>query len=575
MSAPRFRRREASAAPRLEAQGIDPVLARVYAGRGITDAAEVDHRLRHLLPPDALGGMAAASRLLADAIRDGRNIVVAGDFDCDGASGCAVGVRGLGLLGARHAGFAVPNRAIHGYGLGPALVDAMRDPAPGLIVTVDNGISSHAGVAAANARGVPVLVTDHHLPGERLPDAAAIVNPNLPGDPFPSKALAGVGVLFYLLLATRAVLRAEGWFGAGRPEPDLAALLDLVALGTVADLVPLDRNNRALVDAGLRRLRQGSASPGIAALFEVAGRSPATACAADLGFAIAPRVNAAGRLEDMALGIRCLLARSRAEALPLAARLDAINAERRELQAQMTEEAAVIADALGTGADDATAGACLFDPGWHAGVVGLVASRMKERLRRPVIAFAPAADEPGMLRGSGRSVDGFHLRDALAEVDARHPGLLPRFGGHAMAAGLTLPSARLAEFRAAFESVVAARRAPGPSDDECWTDGELTADEATVELAQRLRDAGPWGQGFPEPLFEGVFRVEGRRVLKERHLRLALRHAACGTPVEAMHFDGAGQGGDANLLRCAYQLSIDEWRGERRLRLFLRHAVPA
>ena len=575
MSTIRIVRRDAAAAPRLEAQGVAPVLARVFAGRGITDVAEVDHRLRHLHAPDQLGGIEGAAALLASAITGQRRIIVAGDFDCDGATGCAVGVRGLRMLGAHDPDFAVPNRAIHGYGLGPALVESLRGREPGLIVTVDNGVAAHAGIDAANALGIPVLVTDHHLPGERLPDAAAIVNPNLPGDPFPSKALAGVGVLFYLLLATRARLRAEGWFDVARPEPDLGALLDLVALGTVADLVPLDRNNRALVAAGLRRIRNGDACAGIVALFEVSGRDPTQATASDLGFAIGPRINAAGRLEDMGIGIRCLLARDRADALPLAARLDAINAERRELQAQMTDEAAAIADRLDAQAAGSAAGVCLFDPGWHAGVVGLVASRMKDRLRRPVVAFAPAGDEPGMLRGSGRSVDGLHLRDVLAEIDARHPGLLARFGGHAMAAGMGLAAARLAEFRAAFDAAVAARR-PAPTDDiACWTDGELAASEATLALAETLRDAAPWGQAFPEPLFDGVFTVDERRVLNGRHLRLRLRHAACGTPVDAMHFDGVGQGAEAPAIRCAYQLAIDAWRGERRLRLFLRAALPA
>jgi single-stranded-DNA-specific exonuclease len=574
-TASRIVRRQAPHAARLVADGVHPVLARVYAGRGIASLSDLDHRLRALLPPDAMGGMDRAAALLADAIRDGRRIVVAGDYDCDGATGCAVGVRGLELLGAQAPTFVVPNRAVHGYGLGPALVESLRGQSPGLILTVDNGIASHAGVAAATAAGIPVLVTDHHLPGATLPAAAAIVNPNLPGDPFPSKALAGVGVLFYLLLATRARLRAVGWFGGARVEPDLGQLLDLVALGTVADLVPLDRNNRALVAAGLRRIRAGDAQPGIAALFEVAGRRMQDACASDLGFGIAPRINAAGRLEDMGLGVRCLLARSRGEALALAARLDAINAERRELQAAMTDEAAAIADRLVDVAGTPPAGVCLFDPGWHAGVVGLVASKMKERLRRPVIAFAPAGDEPGTLRGSGRSIDGFHLRDALVEVDAAHPGLVARFGGHAMAAGLSLPAEAFGVFAAAFAAVAQRRLGALHTAADCLTDGELPAAEATLELAELLRTAGPWGQGFPEPLFDGAFDVDDCRILGGRHLRLRLRHADCGTPVEAMHFDGAAQPVPCGRLRCAYQLAVDEWRGERRARLFIRHTEPA
>jgi single-stranded-DNA-specific exonuclease len=574
VKAPRIVRREAPAAGALAAAGLHPVLAKVYAGRGVAGADEVDHRLRNLLPPDRLGGIDAAAALLADAITQGRRIIVAGDYDCDGATGCAVGVRGLALLGARAPEFVVPNRAVHGYGLGPALVESLRPRAPGLILTVDNGVASIAGVAAAQALGVPVLVTDHHLPGDALPAAAAIVNPNLPGDPFPSKALAGVGVLFYLLLATRAVLRTRGWFGAQRAEPDLAELLDLVALGTVADLVPLDRNNRILVAAGLRRIRAGAACAGIAALFEVAGRDIAQATAADLAFSIAPRVNAAGRLEDMGSGIRCLLARGRDEALPLAARLDGINAERRELQASMTDEAAGILARLAP-AGDPPPGVCLFDPGWHAGVVGLVASKMKDRLQRPVFAFAPAGEDAAELRGSGRSVDGFHLRDALVEIDARHPGLVTRFGGHAMAAGLSLPVAHYGAFAAAFETLARRQLGEVAADELLWSDGELPAATATLDTADALRAAGPWGQAFPEPMFDGEFEVAEVRVVGVRHQRLHLRHAGCGTPVEAMHFGGVAQGEPPARIRALYQLAIDDWRGERRVRLFLRHREPA
>ncbi|MFO0040428.1 MAG: single-stranded-DNA-specific exonuclease RecJ [Pseudomonadota bacterium] len=570
----RIVRRSAADAARLAAAGMHPVLARVYAGRGITTAEQVDHRLRGLHPPDALGGMQRAVTLLAEAIRTGARIVVAGDFECDGATGCAVGVRGLEMLGAVEPDFVVPHRAVHGYGLGPTLVESLRVRPPSLVVTVDNGIASHAGVAAANALGMQVVVTDHHLPGASLPPAAAIVNPNLPGDPFPSKALAGVGVLFYLLLATRARLRADGWFGPSRPEPDLAALLDLVALGTVADLVPLDRNNRTLVASGLRRIRSGAASAGISALFGVAGRSTADASASDLGYAIGPRVNAAGRLEDMSLGIRCLLARTPEAASALAARLDAINRERRELQAAMTEEAVAIADRLHLAGGAPPAGLCLFDPGWHAGVVGLVASRIKDRLRRPVFAFAPAGDATGMLRGSGRSIDGFHLRDALAEVDAGQPGLVERFGGHAMAAGITLAADRLAAFAAAFDAVAARHLGAQEDPAEGLSDGELPAAEATVALATLLRDAGPWGQAFPEPVFDGRFRVDDCRVLAGGHLRLRLRHVTCGTPVDAVQFGAAAERPPA-AIRCAYQLGLDDWRGERRVRLLVRHVEPA
>ncbi len=574
MKAPRIARREAPGAAALVAAGLHPVLATVYAGRGVGAPEDVDHRLRFLLPPSGLGGIDAAASLLAEAIAQGRRIIVAGDYDCDGATGCAVGVRGLTLLGARAPEFVVPNRAVHGYGLGPALVESLRPRAPGLILTVDNGVASVAGVAAAAALGVPVLVTDHHLPGDALPAAAAMVNPNLPGDPFPSKALAGVGVLFYLLLATRAVLRDRGWFDPARPEPDLAELLDLVALGTVADLVPLDRNNRILVSAGLRRIRAGAACTGIAALFEVAGRDASQACAADLGFSIAPRVNAAGRLEDMGFGIRCLLANSRDEAMVLAARLDSINAERRELQAAMTDEAAGILARLAP-SGDAPPGVCLFDPGWHAGVVGLVASRMKDRLQRPVFAFAPAGDDLAQLRGSGRSVEGFHLRDALVELDARHPGLLTRFGGHAMAAGLSMPLAHYESFAMAFERIARRHLGEAAGAEVLWSDGELPAAAATLELADALRGAGPWGQAFPEPAFDGEFEVADVRVVGVRHQRLQLRHAGCGTAVDAMHFGGVAQGVPPQRIRAIYQLAVDDWRGERRVRLFLRHREPA
>jgi single-stranded-DNA-specific exonuclease len=566
-----IRRRDAHGAERLASHGMDPLLARIYAGRGVVAGDEVDHRLRHLLAPEQLGGIERAAELLADAIEAGRRIVVVGDFDCDGATGCAVGVEGLRLLGASSPRFAVPHRQLHGYGLGPALVDSLRALAPELIVTVDNGISSIAGVDAAARAGIPVLVTDHHLPGPELPRAAAIVDPNLPGDPFPSKALSGVGVMFYVLLATRARLRVRGWFGAARAEPDLAPLLDRVALGTVADLVPLDRNNRVLVEAGLRRIRAGLASIGVAALFEIAGRDPSAAVASDLGFAIAPRVNAAGRLEDMGLGIRCLLASDAGDARALAMRLDAINRERRELQGQMTDDARAILDGLGALEPDG-GGVCLFDPGWHAGVVGLVASKMKERLARPVFAFARADD--GTLRGSGRSVPGFHLRDALAEVDARHPGLIGRFGGHAMAAGLTLEAGALQAFGRAFAEV-SARQLPDAARTTIWTDGELPAAEATLERAGQLRAAGPWGQGFPEPCFDGEFEVDDVRAMSGRHQRLRLRHVACGTAVDAVHFDGADAGPVSARVRAVYELAIDDWRGERRLRLFLRHREPA
>ncbi|MCM2335686.1 MAG: DHH family phosphoesterase, partial [Pseudomonas sp.] len=399
--------------------GLPPLLARVYAARGATTLEDAQPKLTHLLPPDSMGGMDRAVELLADAIAADRRIVVVGDFDCDGATACAVGVRGLRLLGARNVAHAVPNRMVHGYGLSPALVDDLAALQPELIVTVDHGIACHAGIAAAKARGWQVLVTDHHLPGETLPPADAIVDPNQRGDAFPSKALAGVGVMFYVLLALRRHLRAHGRLA--EPQPDLSVLLDLVAVGTVADLVPLDANNRALVSAGLRRLRAGHGCAGLRALVEVAGRDASRLTAADIGFAIGPRLNAAGRLEDMALGIECLLTDDAAQAREIAALLNEINGERRAVQQQMTDEAEVALARVSLGDAVPPLAVCLFDAQWHPGVVGLVASKIKERLHRPVIAFAPAEPGATTLRGSARSIPGFHIRDALADVAARHP----------------------------------------------------------------------------------------------------------------------------------------------------------
>ena len=568
--------------------GVPAALQRVYAARGVTDAGDVEHRLARLLPPQTLGGLDAAVTLLADAIAADADILIAGDYDCDGATGVAVGVRGLRLLGARRVRYAVPHRMVHGYGLTPALVASLA-PLPDLIVTVDNGIASHAGIAAARAGGARVIVTDHHLPGPTLPEADAIVNPNLPGDAFPSKALAGVGVMFYLLLALRAGLRERGAFAA-QGEPDLAELLDRVALGTVADLVPLDYNNRVLVESGLRRIRGGRACAGISALIDVAGRRAATLTATDLGFALAPRINAAGRMEDMRLGIECLLSDDPDTARAQAARLQAINAERREVQALMVADAQVMTavDAIGSGVAGAPwglslvapgglplgVGVALFDPAWHVGVVGLVASKLKESLHRPVVAFAPAGDGSGELRGSARSIPGFHVRDALAAVDARHPGLILRFGGHAMAAGLSLRTVDFARFAQAFDAVARGLLSDETLQPVLWTDGELQDGEFSLELARALRDGGPWGQGFPEPLFDNVFERVAWRPLGEGHWRLTLRATDGGGTLEAVMFN-AGPAAPPARLRAAYQLGVNEWQGRERLQLLLRHVEAA
>jgi single-stranded-DNA-specific exonuclease len=553
---------------------VHPVLRRVYAARGIADAAGIDHRLGALASPDPLGGLDTACALLAEAlVRDWR-ITIVGDFDCDGATGTAIGVRGLRLLGAKHVAYRVPNRALHGYGLGPALVAELADDAPDLIVTVDNGVASHAGIAAAKALGIRVIVTDHHLPGADLPAAAAIVNPNLPGDGFPSKALAGCGVLFYVLLALRARLREAGWFARrGIAEPDLAELLDLVALGTVADMVPLDFNNRVLVAAGLRRIRARRACAGVLALVEASGREPARLHAQDLGFLVAPRLNAAGRLDDMGLGIECLLADDADVAHTHAQRLSALNAERRAMQATMVEHGeSLVAQWLAEhGADSLPFGLVLFDADWHAGVVGLLASKLKERLHRPVIACAPAGEDSDEVRGSARSIPGLHVRDALADVDARHPGLILRFGGHAMAAGLTMRREAIPQLAAAFDAIVRERLSADALDPEIWSDGELDAADFNLDLARALQEGGPWGQAFPEPLFDNEFSLVSWRVMGERHRRLELRHAGRAEPLTAILFNAADGMVPPARLRAAYQLVADEWNGRERLRLLLRH----
>lgn len=575
---PRIERRAVSATTGDWPAHIHPVLRRIYAARGIALPTDIEHKLAALLPPQALGGIERACELLETAIREDARIVVVGDFDCDGATGTAVAVRGLRLLGAHNVGYAVPNRMRHGYGLSPAIVEELLARKPDVLITVDNGIVAHAGVAAARAHGMRVVVTDHHLPGAALPDADAIVNPNLDGDAFASKTLAGVGVVFYLLLALRARLREHDWFkGHGNSVPDLSALLDLVALGTVADLVPLDRNNRILVEAGLKRIRAGRACAGISALLAAGKRDAARAVASDLGFVAGPRINAAGRLEDMTLGIECLLTDDADRAVDLAGMLSAINAERRELQDGMTAQAQAEVEKWisASGADALPHGVVLFDPDWHHGVVGLVASKLKESLHRPVIACAPAAPHTGELKASGRSIPGFHLRDALAEVDARRPGLIQRFGGHAMAAGLSLNRADLDAFGAAFDAVVRSRLTPEMLDAVLLTDGELDASDFSLELAQQLRYAGPWGQCFPEPAFDGEFAVESWSVVGQRHLKLKLRHAGTADPLAAIAFNGyAGESPPARL-RAVYQLEVNEWNGRQSLQLLIRHLEAA
>ena len=553
-------------------ESVHPVLRRVYAARGVTAPAQIEHRLAALLAPHALGGLGQACTLIESALRRAARIVIVGDFDADGATGTAVALRGLTMLGAKNPGYAVPNRFRHGYGLTPLLVEELREQRPDLLITVDNGVAANAGVAAAKALGMQVIVTDHHLPGTTLPDADAIVNPNLDGDAFPSKALAGVGVMFYLLLALRAHLRERGWFAEQSiAEPDLAVLLDLVALGTVADLVPLDRNNRILVDAGLKRIRSGRACAGINALLDSGKREVARVVASDLGFVIGPRINAAGRLEDMGLGIECLLTDDPVRAAQLAEMLSAINADRRELQADMVAQAEreVHKWRMQHGDEAIPHGVVLFDPDWHHGVVGLVASRLKDTLQRPVFACAAAAGEE--IKASGRSIAGFHLRDALADIDARHPGLLLRFGGHAMAAGLSLHRGDIDAFSVAFDALARERLAPEQLESVLLSDGELAAADFSFELARQLRAGGPWGQAFPEAVFDGEFAVESWKVVGEKHLKLRLRHDGLAAPLDAVLFNAAPAEKPPLRLRAAYQLELDEWQGMQRLQLLLRH----
>ena len=570
MSALQLRRRERKGASSGWPASMHPVLQQVYAARGVLDPSQAEHRLARLLSPQTLGGMAQAVDLLVEAIRSDWTILIAGDYDCDGATGTAVAVRGLRLLGAKRVSYAIPNRFVHGYGLSPALVESLQ-PTPQLIVTVDNGVASVAGVAAAKARGIRVIVTDHHLPGEQLPACDAMVNPNLVGDPFPSKMLAGVGVMFYLLLALRARLHEQGAFDG--TKPDLSVLLDLVALGTVADLVALDFNNRVLVEAGLQRIRSGRACAGISALVESGKRSLATLCSSDLGFVVGPRLNAAGRLEDMRLGVECLLTDDVAQARRDAEQLNAINLERRDLQASMVAEA----EQMVAGMTDIDAiGVALYEPSWHAGVVGLVASKLKDRLHRPVIAFAPASeDDTDNLRGSARSIAGFHVRDALAMIDARQPGLIERFGGHAMAAGLSLRTCDYPRFAEAFDAVARELIDAERLQAVLYTDGELPLGALSLALARQLRQAGPWGQAFPEPLFDNLFECAGWKVMGERHLRLQLRDPRDGSLHDAVMFNAYHGQPPPSSLRAVYELGINDWQGRETPRLLLRHIEPA
>ncbi len=557
----------------LEQAGVHPLLARLFAARGVTRADELDDTLANLLPPATLHHTDAAAKLLADTLAAKQSICIVADYDCDGATACAVALRGLALLGAAPGTlhYVVPVRTVHGYGLTPAIVDLALVKHPQLLVTVDNGIASFDGVAHARANGVAVLVTDHHLPAlvqgtVALPDANVIVNPNAPGDSFESKALAGVGVMFYVLLALRAELRSRGAYEGGK-EPRLDSLLDLVALGTVADVVKLDANNRRLVAQGLKRIRSGRMQPGIAALFAAAGRQPARAAAFDFGFALGPRINAAGRLADMTLGIECLSTDDPLRAAELAQQLDSINRERREVEAGMREQAEAALEhlMLHTDAGEPPAALALFDPEFHEGVVGIVAGRLKDRLHRPTFVFALGAD--GNLKGSGRSIPGFHLRDALDLVAKRHPGVLIRFGGHAMAAGCTIAEEHFDTFDVALQRVASEWLDAATLTRRVRTDGALALEYFNIETVTAL-DAQVWGQAFETPLFCDEVDVLAQRLVADKHLKLRVRHQ--GQPRDAIWFGHAEP--VAERVRLAYRLALDEYNGQQRLQMIVEAA---
>ena len=542
----------------LEQQGLHPLLARLYAARGIEARGDLDYDLKSLLPPALLTNTAQAAVLLADALEAEARILIVADYDCDGATACAVGIRALRALAGTDSAratisYLVPNRFTYGYGLTPEIVDLAATMTPDLIVTVDNGIASVAGVARANELGIATLITDHHLPADELPAASCIVNPNQPGCAFPSKSLAGVGVMFYVMLALRAELRARDWFaaGSGRREPNLGTLLDLVALGTVADVVKLDRNNRILVTQGLRRIREGKLTPGLRAIFRAAGREPAKATSLDLGFIVGPRLNAAGRLADMSLGIEALITDDEARAMNIAQELDALNRERKDIEAGMQDQALLHLETL---AANASAGVSLFDPEWHQGVIGIVAARIKDRLHRPVFAFAPG--NQGEIKGSGRSIPGLHLRDALDLISKRAPGLLLRFGGHAMAAGVSIMEVDFEHFSALFDATANELLAPADLTRTLETDGQLEASYFSIATV-RLLENEVWGQGFPAPLFEDEFVVENQRVLKDKHLKMRLRKGT--QQLDAIHFNFNAATG--NRIRAAYRLSINDYNG--------------
>ena len=556
------------------ADQLDPLLQRIYQSRGIDSQASLDRRLNCLPEPQSMTGLDAATQRLVTAAKKQQSVLIVGDFDADGATSSALMVLGLRAMGFQSVDFLVPNRFDYGYGLTPEIVDLAAEKSPDLIITVDNGISSVEGVARANKLAIEVIVTDHHLPGTQLPDAVAIVNPNQQGCDFPSKNLAGVGVAFYLLIALRTELRQQQWFDQQQiAEPNLSQWLDLVALGTVADVVPLDQVNRALVHQGLLRIRSGHSRPGIQALLRIAGKNPARLVATDLGFALGPRLNAAGRLDDISLGIQCLLCDDPQQALHTAQALDELNQDRKSIETGMQQQALAIVEQLVLDDKSMPAALSLFQPDWHQGVVGLLASRIKEKYHRPVVAFARG--DNGDLKGSCRSIPGLHIRDTLDAVATQNPGLITKFGGHAMAAGLSLNEDKLSEFEQAFEQQVAQLVTEDDLQARLITDGCLEAQQLSMHTAEMLRDAGPWGQLFPEPCFQGDFRIVQQRIVGERHLKLVLApHNQPEIAIDAIWFNidtARWPNPEAETVHCVYRLDINEFRGLESLQLMVQH----
>lgn len=558
------------------ADSLPPLLRRLYASRGVKSDRDLERSVKGMLPWQQLTGIDDAVMHLYNAMREGLRIIVVGDFDADGATSTALSVLALRSLGCDNVSYLVPNRFDDGYGLSPEVVDQAHARGAQLILTVDNGISSHAGVARAHELGIPVVVTDHHLPGDTLPEAEAIVNPNLRDCDFPSKSLAGVGVAFYLMLALRAFLRDNGWFEArGIAMPNLAELLDLVALGTVADVVPLDANNRILTWQGLSRIRAGRCRPGIKALLEIANREAHKLAASDLGFALGPRLNAAGRLDDMSVGVALLLCDNLGEARQLASDLDALNQTRKEIEQGMQAEALTLCEQLERSSETLPGGLAMYHPEWHQGVVGILASRIKERFHRPVIAFAPAGE--GVLKGSGRSIQGLHMRDALERLDTLYPGMMLKFGGHAMAAGLTLEEANFDAFQQRFGDLVTEWLDPALLQGEILSDGPLSAQEMTLEVAEMLREAGPWGQMFPEPMFDGEFRLLQQRLVGERHLKVMLEPVGGGPLLDGIAFNvdtAIWPDNGVRQVKIAYKLDVNEFRGNRSVQLIIENLWP-